>query len=121
MKWLARLDKQITFSFKMSDESSPNFSLVLCVKKEGSLIFRGGKEAFKYYKLLLSANENGSLISVKSAWEKDLGVSFDDLDWAKICTNGRTLPRDLRVRLMQFKILHRFYWSQHSTTFNYFA
>ncbi len=63
-------------------------------------MFGEGHEASKYYKMLLECVENKTAVALKSAWERDLNVSFDEHEWEEICSNSRIMSRDLRVRLM---------------------
>lgn len=65
-----------------------------------------GHEAAKYYRMLMAYEKDGGMLALRIAWEKDLGVAFGEQDWARICGNSRLMSRDLRVRLIQFKILH---------------
>lgn len=67
-------------------------------------------EASVYYSMLSRTLGNRALAALKVTWEKDLGQSLEE-DWDRICANIKKLSRDARVRLMQFKILHRFYWT----------
>lgn len=70
-----------------------------------------GHEAAKYYKMLMEGEGEIGIAALRLSWERDLGVTYDKQEWAKVCGNSRTMSRDLRVRLIQFKILHRFYWT----------
>ena len=47
----------------------------------------------------------------KKTWERNLSITLDDEEWDRICRNIKTMSRDVRVRLIQFKIMHRFYWT----------
>ena len=42
-----------------------------------------GHEASAYYTMLLDASDQGTFAS-KLPWEKDLGLTFSDGDWANI-------------------------------------
>ncbi len=37
--------------------------------------------------------------------KKDLGILYDEQEWAKICGNSRIMSRDLRVRLVMVMII----------------
>ena len=43
---------------------------------------------------------------------KEIWGYHDEQDWVSICGKSWIMSRDLRVRLIQFKILNRFYWTQ---------
>ena len=73
-------------------------------------IFGMGHEASAYYTMLLDASDQGTFAS-KLPWEKDLGLTFSDGAWAKILRNGKKMSRELRTRLIQFKIVNRVYWT----------
>ena len=68
-----------------------------------------GHEAAKYYKMLIEGEGEVGIAALRLSWERDLGVTHDEQEWAKVCGNSQTMLRDLRVRLIQFKILHRFF------------
>lgn len=40
-----------------------------------------------------------------------MNLTLDDREWDMICKNVKTLSRDARVRLIQFKIINHFYWT----------
>lgn len=64
----------------------------------------------KYYSKLIQQNCNLPLV-LKRIWESDLRLSFSESEWVKMCQNSKTLSRDLRIRLIQFKIVNRYYWT----------
>ena len=47
----------------------------------------------------------------KTSWEKDLSIEFEEEEWDEICKNSKKMSKDTRVKLIQFKILNRFYWT----------
>ena len=61
-----------------------------------------------YYTMLMQRLGNGALSALKKTWEKDLNITLDDGEWDMICKNVKTVSR---VRLIQFKIIQRFYWT----------
>ena len=73
-------------------------------------IFGLGHEASAYYTMFLEVSASGTVVS-KAPWERDLGVSISDEEWDGILGNGRKLSRELRTRLIQFKIINRIYWT----------
>lgn len=48
---------------------------------------------------------------VKRAWEKDLKTKFENNEWASLVKNMLTATRDVRSKLIQFKIFNRLYWT----------
>ena len=70
-----------------------------------------GHELAKYYKMLMEGEGETGTAALRLSWERELGVTYDEQEWAKVCGNSVTLSRELRVRLIQFKILHRLYWT----------
>lgn len=73
--------------------------------------FGKGHEASVYYSLLIQDLGNEAMTGLKLTWERDLNLTLDDKEWERICKNIKALSRDARVRLIQFKIIHRFYWT----------
>ena len=74
-------------------------------------IFGSGHEAAQYYSLLINQSGDKAISALKAAWENDLGLLFTEDKWAKIVGNSKQMSRDIKTRLIQFKILHRFYWT----------
>lgn len=74
-------------------------------------VFGEGCEASKYYKMLLEYGGNQNVAVLKFVWERDLVVSFEGQEWNEICSNSRKMSREMRVRLIHFKIFHCFYWT----------
>ncbi len=70
-----------------------------------------GHEAAVYYSMMMQTLGNGPIIALQKAWERDLNLAFSDEEWNRICKNVKVVSRDARVRLIQFKIIHRFYWT----------
>lgn len=64
----------------------------------------------KYYSEFIQQNCN-LLLVLKNIWEKDLGVSFSEPQWLKICKSFKNLSRDVRIKLIQFKIINHVYWT----------
>lgn len=92
--------------FESPSTPPPTVSCLTYIRK----VFGGGHEASKYYSVLLIGTDKG-LPSLRSAWETDLSTSFTDQEWTMILQNSKKLSRELRTRLIQFKLLHRIYWS----------
>ena len=61
--------------------------------------------------MLIQTLGNGPIAALQKTWERDLNLTFSDEDWNRICRNIKVVSRDARVRLIQFKIMHRFYWT----------
>lgn len=70
----------------------------------------GGCEPSKYYSLLLKHTDRG-LPGLRTAWEKDLAVSFTNQERSAILLNTKKVSKELRTRLSQFNLLHRIYWT----------
>lgn len=70
-----------------------------------------GHEASKYYSMLINNQDNGAISALKTIWEKDLNLSWEAEEWENIFKNIKLMSRDAKIRLMQFKIMHRFYWT----------
>lgn len=43
--------------------------------------------------------------ALRIAWEGDPGLSLSVQEWEEICGNSKKMSRDIRIRLIQFKIL----------------
>ena len=56
-------------------------------------------------------SHQGQPSSVKRIWEADLNQSFTDSEWMMILRNSKKMSRELRTRLVQFKIINRVYWT----------
>ena len=69
-----------------------------------------GHEASAYYSMLLN-NSGCNTSSLKLTWEADFNVSFTEEDWSSILGNMKKMSRELKTRLIQFKILNRVYWT----------
>ena len=69
-----------------------------------------GHEASAYYSMLLN-NSDCNSSSLKLTWEADFNMSFTDEEWSLILRNMKKMSRELKTRLIQFKILHRVYWT----------
>ncbi len=67
-------------------------------------VFGTGHEASKYYRLLLK-NFISNTSGLKSAWETDINLTFTDEEWENILKNCKKMSRELRTRLVQFKII----------------
>ncbi len=70
-----------------------------------------GHEASVYYRLLMDKIDQNFHSALRRIWSNDLNLSLSDEDWSRICRNCKTVSRNLGVRLIQFKILNRFYWT----------
>ena len=73
-------------------------------------IFGLGHEASAYYAMLLEVSDKSMIVS-KIPWERDLEVTISDGDWVRILRNCKKMSRELRTRLIQFKIVNRIYWT----------
>lgn len=83
-----------------------NCAILQDVKK----VFGAGHEASVYYRMLLSTSDpNG--VSLKTSWEKDLNLIITEEEWDAILKNVKKVSRELRTRLVQFKILQKIYWT----------
>lgn len=74
--------------------------------------FGAGCKASIFYSMLLKSSINDPP-TLKHTWESDLNTQFTDSAWANILKNGKKLSKELRTRLVQFKILNRLYWTPH--------
>ncbi|KAL2085077.1 hypothetical protein ACEWY4_018397 [Coilia grayii] len=68
-----------------------------------------GHEASFYYSMLL--DKYVSSFSLKKVWERDLSTTFTDDEWMHVLCNSKKMARDLRTRLVQFKIINKMYWT----------
>lgn len=73
-------------------------------------IFGRGHEASVYCSMILKCSDKGASC-LKLIWEGDLNISFTDREWSRILQNMKKMSRELRTRLVQFKILNRLYWT----------
>ena len=53
----------------------------------------------------------GPASTLKKSWEVDLKQTFTDMEWKIILRNSKRMSRELRTRLVQFKIINRVYWT----------
>lgn len=81
-------------------------SLLADVKK----VFGRGHEVAAYYRMLLTASDPIG-VSLKIYWDNDLNITLTEEEWSMILKNVKKLSRELRTRLVQFKILQRVYWT----------
>lgn len=65
---------------------------------------RGGPSAF--YSLIRKANTH-NLSGLKTAWEKDIGVSINDDQWLKIISGCFKLSREAQSQFTHYKIINR--------------
>lgn len=70
-----------------------------------------GHEASSYYSMFVSKVGNRITSALKVIWERDLGVAFEEEEWDIISGISKQVSRDIRTRLIQFKIFHRVYWT----------
>lgn len=78
--------------------------------KEIVRIAETGHGASLYYSMLINKSGHKSNAVLKTLWEKDLGITYEEEEWDKITGITKQVSRDIRIKLIQFKILHRFYW-----------
>lgn len=69
-----------------------------------------GHEALAYYSMLL-LNSEDALPALRLTWEADLNIAFSEENWSLILKNSKKMLRELETRLIQFKTLHRVYWT----------
>lgn len=69
-----------------------------------------GPEASIYYAMIFEQKIKPSY-ALKSIWSTDLNINITDKEWDKIYENITKVSRDIKIRLIQFKILNRFYWT----------
>ena len=74
-------------------------------------IFGEGHEASQYYSFLLEYSNIKTASALRRTWEVDLGTSYTEGEWDRLLRNCRKMSRELRTRLIQFKILNRVYWT----------
>lgn len=91
-----------------SDTSAPKPAGFL---EEVLICYTLGGKASTYYSQMIRSVGDGALQALKLTWERDLSLTLEDDEWDMICKNIRAVSRDARVRLIQFKIIHRFYWT----------
>ncbi len=65
----------------------------------------------KIYRALSKIDESVSLPIAK--WEADLSVNWDHNFWSQICLKTFELIRNPGLQLIQYKILHRVYYTGH--------
>ena len=70
-----------------------------------------GHEASVCYSWLIQSLGDGALLALQKIWERDLNLIFDDEEWNRVLKNVKTASRDAKIRLIQFKIVHCFYWT----------
>ena len=70
-----------------------------------------GHKAAVYYSMMIQTLGNGSISALQKTWDRDLTLTFSDEDWNRICKKVTVVSTDARVRLIQFKIIHRFDWT----------
>ena len=69
-----------------------------------------GHEASIFYTMLFQQTVTISYASMLT-WSADLNIDVTHKDWDRICENIKRVSRDIKIRLIQFKILNRFYWT----------
>lgn len=74
-------------------------------------LYGKGHEASMYYSWLIQNIGEANSQALKKIWERDLNIILDDKEWQGILKNAKMASRDARIRLIQFKIVHRFYWT----------
>ena len=62
--------------------------------------------AFYYYSMLMSNSGYPFNTALKALWERDLNITFIENDWDTIVGITKQVSRDIKIRLIQFKILH---------------
>ena len=60
--------------------------------------------------MVLKCSDKGASC-LRLVWEGDLKATFTDREWSRILQNMKKMSRELRTRLVQFKILNRVYWT----------
>lgn len=74
-------------------------------------ISKKGHAASAYYSILLLINVHEKMAPLRRSWETDLNVSITEEAWTVILNNSKRMSRELKTRLIQFKILNRVYWT----------
>lgn len=69
-----------------------------------------GHEASVYYAMIFQQTVTVSY-ALKLTWSADLNIEVTEKEWDQICENIMRVSRDIKIRLIQFKILNRFYWT----------
>lgn len=70
-----------------------------------------GHEVSTYYSWLIQNLGDGVLSALKKVWERDLNLTLDEEEWCRVLKNVKTASSYARICLIQFKIVHRFYWT----------
>ncbi|KAJ0061406.1 hypothetical protein NL108_018634 [Boleophthalmus pectinirostris] len=101
------LQLQSLLNTVIGNHSPPQQSTLLSqiIKKMGL-----GHEASFYYSHIFQ-HKHPMLYTLKTIWSSDLNINLTDEDWNKICENTNKLSRDVKIKLINFKILNRFYWT----------
>ena len=96
----------LTKTFGSTSIAPPRSDLLSNIIK----VYGLGHEASHYYNMISNRAHKGTS-ALKLVWEIDLNTSITDKEWDKICQNIKKTSRDIKIRLIQFKILNRFYWT----------
>ena len=60
---------------------------------------------------VFASYESPSTQHLKEAWEKDLNITIDDVDWESCLSATHTCSINSRHQLIQFKVFHRLHYS----------
>ena len=75
-----------------------------------TMVFGTGHEASFYYSELFMESMKVTN-ALKIVWERDLNLDIEEEEWDEICKNTTKMSKDTRIKLIQFKIHNRFYWT----------
>lgn len=70
-------------------------------------VFGLGHEASHYYSMLLRCSDK-SASALRVVWESDLATAFTEEEWKLLLRNFKKMSRDLKTRLIQFKVHLRY-------------
>lgn len=68
------------------------------------------RRAAMFYKMFNRLQEE-IFKNLRIIWQKDLGCDFSDEEWVKILSNTGKYVREARGKFIQFKLIHRFYFT----------
>lgn len=71
---------------------------------------RVAQSASMCYKSMLSVTAD-TCNNLKTIWQKDLGININDDDWRYIISNVGKNIREVRGKFIQYKIIHRYYYT----------
>lgn len=69
-----------------------------------------GHEVSHYCSMLINKPDDMNTTALKIIWERDLSIALEEKEWYKIIGLIKHVSRDIRIRLIQFKIVQHFNW-----------